>query len=46
MTAKAKVDNHPNWYGFQKGTNVQKEQALLLHYKADVPFDPCGYDLL
>lgn len=30
VTAKAKVDNHPNWYGFQKGTNIQKEQAGVL----------------
>ncbi|KAL9982832.1 hypothetical protein ACROYT_G004941 [Oculina patagonica] len=46
VTAKAKVDNHPNWHGFQKGTKIQYEQALLLHHEADVPFGPCGYEEL
>ena len=38
VTAKAKVDNHPNWRGFRDGKKIQKEQALLLHYEAGVPF--------
>ncbi|KAL9970542.1 hypothetical protein ACROYT_G022936 [Oculina patagonica] len=46
VTAKAKVDNHPNWHGFQKGTKIQYEQALLLHHEADVPFGPFGYEEL
>lgn len=46
VTAKAKVDNHLNWHGFQKGRQIQKEQALLLHHEANVPFGPCGYEEL
>ncbi|XP_078355818.1 uncharacterized protein LOC144640593 [Oculina patagonica] len=46
VTAKANVDDHPNWRGFQRGRNIQKEQALLLHYEAGVPFGPCGYEEL
>ena len=47
VTAKAKVDQHPQWHSFRKGTGkIQKEQALLLHDKAQVPFGPCGYEEL
>ena len=47
VTAKAKVDQHPQWHSFRKGTGkIQKEQALLLHYKAKVPFGPCGHEEL
>ena len=46
VTAKAKVDNHPNWCGFRDGRKIQKKQALLLHHEAGVPFGPCGYEEL
>lgn len=46
VTAKAKLDEHPNWYGFQKGTKVQKTEAIDLHFEAEVPLGPCGYDEL
>ena len=46
VTAKAKVDQHPQWESFKKGRNVQKEQALLLHHDAKVPVGPCGYEEL
>ena len=46
VTAKAKVDRHPRWQAFRKGRKLQKEQALLLHYDAKVPFGPCGYEEL
>ena len=46
VTAKAKVDDHPNWRGFRDGKKIQKEQALLLHHEAGVPFGPCGYEEL
>ena len=45
ITAKAKADGHPNWYGFKRGDKIQKE-ALLLHHEASVPFGPCGYEEL
>jgi len=45
-TAKARVDNHSNWYGFTKGRHIQYQQAALLHHKVDVPFGPCGYEEL
>ena len=45
VTAKAKVDRHPKWRSFRDGTGkIQKEHALLLHYEANVPFGPCGYE--
>ena len=46
VTAKTKVDNHPNCFGFKKGTKIQYEKALLLHYEAGVPFGPCSYEEL
>ena len=47
VTAKAKVDRHPKWRSFRDGTGkIQKEHALLLHYEANVPFGPCGYEEL
>ena len=46
VTAKAKVDQHPQWYSFKNGRKLQKEQALLLHHDANVPFGPCGYEEL
>lgn len=46
VTAKANEDKHPNWQCFRKGRKIQKEQALLLHHEANVPFGPCGYEEL
>ena len=46
VTAKAKVDQHPQWHSFKNGRKLQKDQALLLHYHANVPFGPCGYEEL
>ena len=46
VTAKAKVDQHPQWHSFKYGRKLQKEHALLLHRDAQVPFGPCGYDEL
>ena len=46
VTAKAKIDGHPNWCGFKRGDKIQKEEALLLHHEASVPFGPCGYEEL
>ena len=46
VTAKANVDNHPNWPGFLRGRTIQDDQAILLHIEAHVPQGPCGYDEL
>ena len=46
VTAKAKVDQHPKEKAIRQGRPLQKEQALLLHHEANVPFGPCGYDAL
>ena len=46
VTAKAKVDNHPNWRGFLRGRTIQNDQAILLHIEANVPQGPCSYDEL
>ena len=46
VTAKAKVDRHPQWWSFQKGRKLQKEHAFQLHREAHVPMGPCGYEEL
>ena len=46
VTAKAKVDQHSQWYAFKDGRKIQKDQALLLHHDANVPLGPCGYEEL
>ena len=46
VTAKAKVDSHPNWDGFKKGRKIQTKQAVAFHKEVGVPFGPCGYDEL
>ena len=43
MTAKSKVDQHPNWLGFKKGRGIQKSQAIDLHFESKVPVGPCAY---
>ena len=44
VTAKAKVDGHPNWEGFKMGRAIQKSQAVDLYFEAGVQRGPCGYD--
>ena len=47
VTAKAKVDRHPQWESFKKGAwKIQKEHALQLHREAHVSLGPCGYEEL
>ena len=46
VTAKAKVDQHPNWEGIRKGRTIQTTLALQLHQEVDVPQGPCGYEEL
>ena len=40
------MDQHPKCPSIQRGRNLQKELALLLHEEARVPLGPCGYDAL
>ena len=46
VTAKAKLDNHPQWESIRRGRKIQKELALLLHHEANVTPGPCGYEEL
>ena len=46
VTAKAKVDQHPQWESIRKGGKLQRELALQLHDEAHVPPGPCGYEEL
>ena len=46
VTAKARVDQHPNCDGFKRGRRIQAEHAVDLHHKTRVPRGPCGYDEL
>ena len=46
VTAKARVDQHPNCNGFKRGRRIQAEHAVDLHHKMRVPRGPCGYDEL
>ena len=46
VTAKAKLDNHPEWNNIRQGRKKQKELALKLHRQAGVRAGPCGYEEL
>ena len=46
VTAKAKVDNHPNWAGFRDGKSIQRTEAWNIHTEAQVPFGACSYEEL
>ena len=46
VTAKAKVDQHPNYHSIRKRGKLQRELALRLHDEARVPPGPCSYDAL
>ena len=46
VTAKARLDQHPNWDGFKRGRRIQAEHAVDLHHKTRVPQGSCGYDEL
>ena len=43
VTAKAKVDNQPQWSSFRDGCPIQRTEALNLHWEAQVPLGACGY---
>ncbi|PFX12181.1 putative DNA polymerase [Stylophora pistillata] len=46
VTAKAKVDGHPNWQAFRKSYKLQHTAAVDLHLESGVSRGPCGYDEL
>ena len=46
VTAKARLDQHPNWDGFKRGRRIQAEHGVDLHHETRVPQGPCGYDEL
>ena len=46
VTAKAKVDQHPNYHSIRQGTKLQRELALRLHDEARVPPGTCSYEAL
>ena len=46
VTAKARVDKHPQWNTIRQGRPLQRTLALDLHQEAKVPFGPCSYDAL
>ena len=43
VTAKAKVDGHPQWDSFKRGCAIQRTEALNLHWEVNVPLNACGY---
>ena len=46
VTAKAKIENHPQYVSIRHGRQKQKELAVRLHRQASVRQGPCGYDEL
>ncbi|XP_078364066.1 uncharacterized protein LOC144648356 [Oculina patagonica] len=46
VTAKAKVEQHPQYSSFRHGGKIQERAAQELHEEAGVPLGPCGYEEL
>ena len=46
VTAKAKLDNSPEFENIKRGRQDQEDAAALLHYEAGVRLGPCGYQEL
>ena len=46
VTAKAKIDDHPNWKSFQRGFPIQTDEAIKLHIEGNVETGKCGYEEL
>ena len=46
VTAKAKLDQHPEWNNIRQGRKKQKELAIKLHRQAGVQPGRCGYEEL
>ncbi|CAC5384163.1 unnamed protein product [Mytilus coruscus] len=41
VTAKANIDKHPKWEDIRKGRLIQKQLAIELHDKANIPLKAC-----
>ena len=46
VTAKARIDNDPDWGNIRKGRQIQTHLAKSLHQEAGVDQGPCGYEEL
>ena len=46
VTARAKVENHPQWRAFKRGRQLQLQSAIQLHETSGVRPGPCGADEL
>ena len=46
VTAKARIDNDPDWGNIRKGRQIQTHLAKTLHQEAGVDQGPCGYEEL
>ncbi|WAR14681.1 ZN358-like protein [Mya arenaria] len=44
VTAKARVENHPEWNNIRQGRSIQQILAEQLHVKAGVPLGKCGIE--
>lgn len=44
VTAIARVDYHPKWNSIRQGRSIQRELAVSLHHKANVPMGKCGIE--
>lgn len=44
VTAKARVEQHPQWNNIRQGRSFQKHLAEELHHEAGVPFQKCGIE--
>ena len=44
VTAKAMVEQHPQWNNIRHGRSFQKHLAEELHHEAGVPFQKCGIE--
>ncbi|VDI13173.1 Hypothetical predicted protein [Mytilus galloprovincialis] len=44
VTAKANIDKHPKWEDIRKGRLIQKQLALELHEKANIPLKACDLE--
>ncbi|CAG2245162.1 unnamed protein product [Mytilus edulis] len=44
ITAKANIDKHPKWEDIRKGRLIQKQLAIELHEKANIPLKACDLE--
>ena len=44
VTAKARVEQHPQWNNIRQGRSFQEHLAEELHHEAGVSFQKCGIE--